>query len=153
MVATEGVTPVLVLTHHLPLTFVSADTCVELLQLKAGTDPQTAVTAGPFGCSRAPAADSDADGVPDGSDNCPLTVNPDQIDSDADGTGDACDSVLQGPPGPPGPPGDLPSGAVIMLSGDAPPPVDFSLLGTTLIVVRKSNGTFDHVVVRVYRKN
>jgi len=35
--------------------------------------------------------DSDADGVPDGSDNCPLVANPDQRDCDHDGVGDACD--------------------------------------------------------------
>jgi MYXO-CTERM domain-containing protein len=35
--------------------------------------------------------DSDADGIPDVSDNCPDVYNPDQADSDADGIGDACD--------------------------------------------------------------
>jgi Thrombospondin type 3 repeat len=37
-----------------------------------------------------PAADTDADGVPDAIDNCPNTPNPNQADSDGDGTGDAC---------------------------------------------------------------
>jgi hypothetical protein len=37
-------------------------------------------------------ADADRDGVPDGLDNCPATVNPDQADVDADGYGDACDA-------------------------------------------------------------
>lgn len=35
--------------------------------------------------------DSDADGIPDTSDNCPTVANPNQADSDADGRGDACD--------------------------------------------------------------
>jgi hypothetical protein len=35
--------------------------------------------------------DSDADGVPDTDDNCPLTANPTQLDSDGDAQGDACD--------------------------------------------------------------
>jgi hypothetical protein len=35
--------------------------------------------------------DADADGIPDASDNCPATVNADQIDTDLDGLGDACD--------------------------------------------------------------
>jgi len=36
--------------------------------------------------------DSDGDGVPDSSDNCPNVSNPDQKDSDGDGFGDACDA-------------------------------------------------------------
>ena len=35
--------------------------------------------------------DSDGDGVPDNTDNCPNTYNPDQADSDGDGVGDACE--------------------------------------------------------------
>lgn len=38
-----------------------------------------------------PAPDSDSDGVPDATDNCPNTPNPDQADLDSDGAGDACD--------------------------------------------------------------
>jgi len=40
--------------------------------------------------------DSDGDGVPDSSDNCPNTFNPDQQDSDGDGIGNACDTTSPG---------------------------------------------------------
>jgi hypothetical protein len=36
-------------------------------------------------------ADTDADGVPDATDNCPNDANPSQSDADGDGLGDACD--------------------------------------------------------------
>ncbi len=38
-----------------------------------------------------PAGDADADGVPNGSDNCPDAANADQANFDADAQGDACD--------------------------------------------------------------
>jgi hypothetical protein len=41
--------------------------------------------------------DTDNDGVPDLTDNCPSVANPDQADFDNDGVGDACDSQT-GPP-------------------------------------------------------
>ncbi|MGB5246860.1 MAG: thrombospondin type 3 repeat-containing protein [Woeseia sp.] len=37
-------------------------------------------------------ADSDADGVADDLDNCPMDANEDQTDTDGDGLGDACDA-------------------------------------------------------------
>ena len=37
------------------------------------------------------AQDSDGDGVPDATDNCPMLANADQHDHDGDGRGDACD--------------------------------------------------------------
>jgi len=48
--------------------------------------------------------DTDGDGVPDGSDNCPTVANPNQTDTDGDGLGDACDDFPSGrfadvPPG------------------------------------------------------
>lgn len=39
-----------------------------------------------------PPLDSDADGVPDSTDNCDFVANPDQSDSDGDTQGNACDS-------------------------------------------------------------
>jgi hypothetical protein len=36
--------------------------------------------------------DTDGDGVPDGSDNCPSTANADQLDGDSDLVGDVCDN-------------------------------------------------------------
>jgi len=39
----------------------------------------------------ATAPDSDEDGVPDSTDNCPLNANPTQLDTDGDGEGNACD--------------------------------------------------------------
>jgi hypothetical protein len=38
-----------------------------------------------------PIVDTDGDGVPDASDNCPTVANSSQTDSDGDGLGDACD--------------------------------------------------------------
>ncbi len=39
-----------------------------------------------------PAADTDGDGVPDTSDNCPTVANANQADVDGDGVGDVCDN-------------------------------------------------------------
>lgn len=41
-----------------------------------------------------PPADTDADGIPDTTDNCPATPNADQKDTDGNGVGDACDIVV-----------------------------------------------------------
>jgi parallel beta-helix repeat protein/YD repeat-containing protein len=42
------------------------------------------------------ALDSDNDGIPDISDNCPNTYNPDQADINSNGIGDVCDSDMDG---------------------------------------------------------
>ncbi len=41
--------------------------------------------------------DTDGDGVPDTTDNCPFDPNPGQEDGDGDGQGDACDPDVQAP--------------------------------------------------------
>ena len=45
-------------------------------------------------------ADDDNDGVPDTTDNCPLTPNPSQSNVDGDALGDACDLIDDRPPPP-----------------------------------------------------
>jgi Thrombospondin type 3 repeat len=42
--------------------------------------------------------DTDGDGIPDASDNCPTVGNPTQADKDGDGIGDACDPLDGRPP-------------------------------------------------------
>jgi hypothetical protein len=43
-----------------------------------------------------PPSDTDGDGIPDASDNCPTVANADQADLDGDGVGDACDPDIDG---------------------------------------------------------
>ena len=50
-------------------------------------------------CARPTGTDSDGDGHPNGSDNCPDVANPDQADADNDGLGDACDACPTANPG------------------------------------------------------
>jgi len=50
-----------------------------------------AVSLSVMGCP-AVGPDTDGDGVPDDSDNCPTVVNADQVDADSDGVGNACDN-------------------------------------------------------------
>jgi hypothetical protein len=45
--------------------------------------------------------DGDKDGIPDFSDNCPTTPNPDQMDVDRNGIGTACQQGQEIPPPPP----------------------------------------------------
>ena len=55
------------------------------------TEVQSIHNAGSAGKCKTP-TDADGDGLPDDSDNCPSTPNPDQADTDSDGQGDACDT-------------------------------------------------------------
>lgn len=91
--------------------------------------PSNQCTIGPVNWtakSGPPPPDSDGDGVPDSSDNCPTVSNDDQGNRDGDGTGDPCDqdddndgvpdtgdgcpftpaATANGCPAPPGPDGD-----------------------------------------------
>ena len=52
-------------------------------------------------CPKASLDDTDGDGVPNATDNCPQKINGDQADQDSDGKGDACDPCPKGSnPGP-----------------------------------------------------
>jgi hypothetical protein len=65
--------------------------------------------------------DSDDDGIPDVSDNCPATFNPDQKDTDHDGFGDACDKCpdIANDGGPcPGVSGSGPAEPITVQPGD-----------------------------------
>lgn len=57
--------------------------CTELL-VSPGSGPS---------CTFTNSLDSDADGIPDNSDNCPLVANPDQADTNNNGIGDACEQT------------------------------------------------------------
>ena len=56
---------------------LDSDILTNLQEFQLGTDPNK--------------SDTDEDGVPDNTDNCPLVYNPAQTDKDNDGIGDACD--------------------------------------------------------------
>ena len=66
--------------------------------LERDLDPRRRLPAAAASCVAAP-KDTDKDGVPDASDNCPEVANADQKDADGDKVGDACDIL---------PPGDAP---------------------------------------------
>lgn len=50
----------------------------------------------PSGSAVSGTADTDGDGIADGSDNCPVKPNPTQVDSNSNGKGDACDPISGG---------------------------------------------------------
>jgi 6-phosphogluconolactonase (cycloisomerase 2 family) len=57
----------------------------------AGSPFSTGLGTGVPGSIGLTVIDTDGDGVPNSSDNCPLVANPGQEDSDGDGIGDVCD--------------------------------------------------------------
>ncbi len=85
----------LVTSHNLELTSLLSSTTYHFSVTSednsgnsASSDDDTFTTMPP---------DSDSDGVPDPSDNCPSIANADQLDTDADGIGDVCDSFPNDP--------------------------------------------------------
>ncbi len=64
--------------------------CKAALNWQCGVDAKTGYAACVPG--GADGVDTDKDGFPDVSDNCPKKANPDQKDSDGDGFGDVCDN-------------------------------------------------------------
>jgi hypothetical protein len=62
-----------------------------------------------------------------------------------------------GPPGPVGPQGlpgiNLPSGAVITLREGVAPPPGYTLIGTTIVLVKKPEGQFVPITLSLYQKD
>lgn len=75
-----------------PLTLVGPSHCVELVAIWGG-NYSTVPVSGFVGCPplSPQEEDSDNDGIPDSTDNCPNDPNETQEDSDNDGVGDVCD--------------------------------------------------------------
>jgi len=75
-------------THPLTVTPAQAGPPAEVPQTSGGGG----ASGGGHGGGGGGATDTDHDGVPDASDNCPTVPNADQLDTDGDGAGDACDA-------------------------------------------------------------
>ena len=79
-------------THTINIPSGVGSTTVQVFSAPAGQNPDSILWE--LAMLRVPLAaqivDTDADGVPDDTDNCPDTANPGQEDSDNDGVGDAC---------------------------------------------------------------
>lgn len=59
-----------------------------------------------------------------------------------------------GPPGPQGPSGlDLPSGGLIVLREGIAPPPGYTLIGATIVIVKKPNGQISPITMNVFQKN
>jgi hypothetical protein len=48
---------------------------------------------------------------------------------------------------------DLPAGGVITLKEGVAPPAGYSLIGTTLVVIRKPNGQVSTIALSLFQKN
>lgn len=83
----DGITSTL--TQNIPVTKDSV--CAAF----AGNPSAPRPVSWPFATSYV-SLDSDEDGIPDVSDNCPAVANHDQVDSDGDGMGDACTLMSAG---------------------------------------------------------
>ncbi|MCE9625321.1 MAG: thrombospondin type 3 repeat-containing protein, partial [Deltaproteobacteria bacterium] len=90
-----------------------------------------------------PLPDSDEDGVPNATDNCPDDANPDQADNDGDGAGNICDGSPDGPPDTGGDSniatGDVGGGGCALNSNAAEAPgalLFLTMLGTCSLVWR-----------------
>ncbi len=88
-------------TNTFSKTFASApgDYYVEITVTGQAVGDYFSGTCGPFNGSLRALADSDGDGVPNATDNCPSVSNPSQADTDHNGVGDACDSSPVGTAG------------------------------------------------------
>jgi hypothetical protein len=67
------------------------ETTAETIGSSTEPAPDTDTGTGTGDASTGGAADFDADGVPDGGDNCEMVPNEDQLDTDKDDIGDVCD--------------------------------------------------------------
>jgi Bacterial Ig domain/Thrombospondin type 3 repeat len=88
----DGEEPFNVLCQNLFSQIRGDNNAVNVIGLQTGGERTT-----PSESPTEPAPDVDGDGIPDSTDNCRTTANPDQADIDGDGVGDACDNAPNDP--------------------------------------------------------